>query len=329
MTFVSSVRCKNKDSAPRLEAGVIKHAWPNEIIPDRLKGEGVCRDNTLLCPAPLSRLRVEKIEGGLMVAGVVVAANCQIILPIFGFLFLLVGCVLTAASYRGPGEDEEPDHYAERIAFTGNSRVLGPACIVVGFLMLIASCMLCVLSYRARRRDQTVGFHCPLHGDFYPLSPVTSSKTLVIERNGKCSFCWPRKRGPGAIAVGPPQCPHSQVSSTRSSVASSPHSQCPTPLPFLVNTGPLISGVNVTSTAQHSPVEQSFGSIRSLTVGREVASFPMSRTPSPPPSFDRSQNMVHVPDQQKLVDCQFETVPVHREGPRKSVSIVLPSDEKG
>lgn len=49
----------------------------------------------LKCPAPISRLRVEKIEGGLMVAGVVVAANCQIILPIFGFLFLLVGCVLT------------------------------------------------------------------------------------------------------------------------------------------------------------------------------------------------------------------------------------------
>lgn len=49
----------------------------------------------LRCPPPISRLRVEKIEGGLMVAGVVVAANCQIILPIFGFLFLLVGCVLT------------------------------------------------------------------------------------------------------------------------------------------------------------------------------------------------------------------------------------------
>lgn len=47
------------------------------------------------CPAPTTKLRVEKIEGGLMVAGVVIAANCQIILPIFGFLFLLVGCVLT------------------------------------------------------------------------------------------------------------------------------------------------------------------------------------------------------------------------------------------
>lgn len=47
------------------------------------------------CPCALSHLRVEKIEGGLMVAGVVVAANCQIILPIFGFLFLLIGTVLT------------------------------------------------------------------------------------------------------------------------------------------------------------------------------------------------------------------------------------------
>ncbi|XP_019764712.1 uncharacterized protein LOC109540701 isoform X1 [Dendroctonus ponderosae] len=327
MTVMSTSRGKDKENAPQLEAGTIKHAWPNEIS-DRLKGEGACRGNSLLCPAPLSRLRVEKIEGGLMVAGVVVAANCQIILPIFGFLFLLVGCVLTAASYRGPGVDEEPDHYAERIAFTGNSRILGPACMVIGLLMLIASCVLCVLSCRARRREQTVGFHCPLHGDFYPLSPVTSSKTLeIIERNGKCNFCWPRKRGPGAIAVGPPQCPHSQVSSTRSSIASSPHSQCPTPLPFLVNTGPSIGGITATSTAQQSPAEQTFGSIRSLNVGREVASFPLSRTPTPPLTFERSQNMVNVPDQERLVDSQFETVPVHREGPRKSVSIVLPTDE--
>lgn len=49
----------------------------------------------LKCPTPISRLRVEKIEGGLMVAGVVIAANCQIALPAFGFLFMLVGAVLT------------------------------------------------------------------------------------------------------------------------------------------------------------------------------------------------------------------------------------------
>ncbi|XP_019866747.1 uncharacterized protein LOC109595764 isoform X2 [Aethina tumida] len=332
MTFMSKCQSqKNKNVLTALEhqSGPVKQAWPNEV-----SGAGTnvvaagAEGGKLRCPAPISRLRVEKIEGGLMVAGVVVAANCQIILPIFGFLFLLVGCVLTAASYRGPGEDEGPDHYAARIAFTGNSRILGPACIVVGVLMLVAGSVLCILIRRARRREQTIGFHCPLHGDFYPLSPVSSSRTLVgLERGGKCSFCWPRKRGPGAIAVGPPQCPHSQVSSTRSSLASSPHSQCPTPLPFLVNSGS-VGGI-VAPIGQQSP-DQTFGSIRSLANSREVASFPLSRTPTPPPnSFERSPNLVQVPDEEKLVDSQFETVPVYRPGPRKSVSIVLPSEEKG
>lgn len=195
--------------------------------------------------------------------------------------------------------------------------------------MLIAGFVLCVLTRRARRREQTIGFHCPLHGDFYPLSPITSSRTIagVEKGNDGCSLlCWPRKRGPGAIAVGPPQCPHSQVSSTRSSLASSPHSQCPTPLPFLVTSGSV--GGLVPVAAQLSP-EQPFGSIRSLAVSREVASFPLSRTPTPPPSaFERlgSPNLVHVPDEQKLVDSSFEK---HRSGPRKSVSIVLPSEDKG
>lgn len=86
--------------------------------------------------------------------------------------------MILAASYRGPGEDEEPDHYAERIAFTSNSRILGPACIVVGFIMIVAGIVLCLLTRRARQREQTIGFHCPLHGDFYPLSPITSSRTI-------------------------------------------------------------------------------------------------------------------------------------------------------
>ncbi|XP_056637372.1 uncharacterized protein LOC130902570 isoform X2 [Diorhabda carinulata] len=301
-------------------------SMPNEISGSAGSAIG---SSKLRCPAPISRLRVEKIEGGLMVAGVVVAANCQIILPIFGFLFLLVGCVLTAASYRGPGEDEDADRYEARITFTGNSRILGPACIVVGFFMLVAGFVLCVLTKRARRREQTIGFHCPLHGDFYPLSPLSSSRTIgSAEKGGNCILCWPRRRGPGAIAVGPPQCPHSQMSSTRSSIASSPHSQCPTPLPFLVNSGSV--GVLVAPIAQMSP-DQPFGSNRSLTGGREVASFPLSRTPTPPPSanFDSSPNLVHVPDEQNLVESHFEQVPIHRNDPRKSVSIVLPTEEKG
>lgn len=85
-------------------------------------------------------------------------------------------------SYRGPGQDEEPENYAARLAFTGNSRILGPACIAVGFLMLSAGIILCLLAKKARRRETRVGFHCPIHGDFYPLSPVTASKAIGMLR---------------------------------------------------------------------------------------------------------------------------------------------------
>lgn len=91
---------------------------------------------------------------------------------------------VSAASYRGPGQDEDKDSYAARIAFTGNSRILGPICIVVGALMLALGVLLCMLTRRARRRERRVGFHCPLHGDFYPLSPVQGAKML-----GESTFC--------------------------------------------------------------------------------------------------------------------------------------------
>ncbi|KOC70430.1 hypothetical protein WH47_00575 [Habropoda laboriosa] len=281
----------------------------------------------LKCPTPISRLRVEKIEGGLMVAGVVIAANCQIALPAFGFLFMLVGAVLTAASYRGPGEDEDKDSYAARIAFTGNSRILGPICIVVGALMLALGVLLCMLTRRARRRERRVGFHCPLHGDFYPLSPVQGVKMLGM--SGKDVSGWSKipclkgrstNKGGNASAgahIGPPQCPHSVLSSTRSSVSSSPLSPCPTPMPFLVTSGSVSSGMVQSVGANLSP-DQTFGSIRSLSVTREVASFPLSRTPTPPPqhrapTFTNPEDLVNVGS------------PLREASPRPEVRVVAPS----
>lgn len=310
----------------------------------------------LKCPAPISRLRVEKIEGGLMVAGVVIAANCQIALPAFGFLFMLVGAVLTAASYRGPGEDEDKDSYAARIAFTGNSRVLGPICIVVGALMLALGVLLCFLTRRARRRERRVGFHCPLHGDFYPLSPVQGVKMLGV--SDKDEGGWPRipclrskanVEGVGTH-MGPPQCPHSVINSNRSSVSSSPLSPCPTPMPFLVTSSSVNSGLVPSVGANLSP-DQTFGSIRSLSVTREVASFPLSRTPTPPPQH-RSLALAGCDENVGIGSPMREAsprpevrvlAPSHRppsgpaatnnsvaQGPtRKSVSILLPDNVAG
>ncbi|XP_013165057.1 PREDICTED: uncharacterized protein LOC106115942 isoform X1 [Papilio xuthus] len=244
------------------------------------------------CPPALSRLRVERVEGGLAVAGVVVAANCQIILPIFGFLFMLVGCVLTAASYRGCGENEEPDHYAARIAFTGNSRVLGPVCIVAGALMTIAGIVLCMLMRAAQRRQRRLAFHCPIHGDFYPLSPQNSRKYSRSPRG-----LWLRVRTWLGLAAecGPARCP-------RSAEPASParaDAPCPPPLPFLVPSDSVVGMASVLG-APLSP-EQTFGSIKSLAISREVASFPLSRSPTPPPLScppfkDETKNFESIPN---------------------------------
>ncbi|XP_058791321.1 uncharacterized protein LOC131664334 isoform X2 [Phymastichus coffea] len=296
----------------------------------------------LTCPAMLSRLRVEKIEGGLMVAGVVVAANCQLALPAFGFLFVLVGAVLTAASYRGPGEDEDKDSYAARIAFTGNSRVLGPICICVGALMLALGALLCALTRRARRRERRVGFHCPLHGDFYPLSPAHGAKMMGKHANGWTKIpCLrgargsPQRTAGGKLAnprLGPPQCPHSALSSTRSSLSSSPLSPCPTPMPFLVTSGSM-SGMQIGAGGNLSP-DQTFGSIRSLSVSREVASFPLSRTPTPPTQHrplsgslpKLSEEAISSSDPSSPTKPEANAVPAPQ---RKSVSIVLPDEPLG
>lgn len=233
------------------------------------------------CPPAVSRLRVEKIEGGLLVAGFVVAANCQVVLPIFGFLFMLVGCVLTAASYRGCGANEQPDHYAARIAFTGNSRVLGPVCIVAGAIMTLAGVALCMLMRAAQRRQRRLAFHCPIHGDFYPLSPEATRKTSVQQTEPKRSLNrlrrWLGLDGRSHAPREPPRCPRS----TEKGSPAAPDAPCPPPLPFLVPSDSIVGMASVLG-APLSP-EQTFGSIRSLAISREVASFPMSRTPSPPP----------------------------------------------
>ncbi|KAJ8683251.1 hypothetical protein QAD02_019043 [Eretmocerus hayati] len=350
------------------------NASPEDGIPN-CNNPSKSGSTKLKCPYSLSRLRVEKIEGGLMVAGVVIAANCQIALPVFGFLFVLVGAVLTAASYRGPSANEDPNSYAARIAFTGNSRVIGPVCLAVGCTMLALGALLCALSRRARRRERRVGFHCPLHGDFYPVGvpcKLNSAKLFGKKVNGWTKMsCWGRARSRADslqaslnalqgsnrrqcnkllhTRLGAPQCPHSLLSSTRSSLsgpvaaatgANSPISPCPTPMPFLV-TSTSVSGL-MGAGAQLSP-DQNFGSIRSLSVSREIASFPMSRSPTPPShhrplSSSASHNSDDQPMEMLLPESpmsmsrresdigQLSAAVQQQSASRKSVSIVLPTD---
>ncbi|XP_013138746.1 PREDICTED: uncharacterized protein LOC106103513 [Papilio polytes] len=80
-----------------------------------------------------------------------------------------------------------------------------------------------------------------------------------------------------AAECGPARCP-------RSAEPASParaDAPCPPPLPFLVPSDSVVGMASVLG-APLSP-EQTFGSIKSLAISREVASFPLSRSPTPPP----------------------------------------------
>ncbi|RZF47934.1 hypothetical protein LSTR_LSTR008738 [Laodelphax striatellus] len=313
----------------------------NNLINQNLRGR---------CPPAHPHIKVEKIDGGLVVAGVMILNSCQVVLPAFGCLFLIVGSVLTVTSYRGPEIGEKAQHYATRMEFSKNSRILGPICLGVALLMIVSGTILCLLSKRARLKQERVGFHCPLHGDFFPTEHVEDG----FFRRSKTIKWWCGEQSndndDDFEERLPPQCPHSMLSSQRSSISS--NIACPAPLPFVVTSG---SASGTTHVPTHIPSDLIFGSIRSLSVSHDVASFPASRSPSPISStrivspspvnlmedVDRVDvySVLHSPmiesitPEIKLVAPAPEASTSHGPTPgpsaprRKSVTIILPTDK--
>lgn len=78
-------------------------------------------------------------------------------------------------AFKGPG-NEAPIEYENREETTRNIRILGPVCILVGLGMLAFALWLKYLSSRAQDQQTRIGFYCPVHGDFYPLSPGIDSR---------------------------------------------------------------------------------------------------------------------------------------------------------
>lgn len=57
------------------------------------------------------RVKVERDDGGLRIGKLTLAANCHLVIVIFGFFFLIAGTVLTALAYKEPQPDPElPSH---------------------------------------------------------------------------------------------------------------------------------------------------------------------------------------------------------------------------
>ncbi|XP_046684137.1 uncharacterized protein LOC124369955 [Homalodisca vitripennis] len=210
------------------------------------------------CPAPVPRVRVERVEGGLLVAGVQIASTCQVALPVSAIIFLVIGSIITVIAYQGQTPEEDHEAYVLRVSNSTNSRVLGPVCLAIALLMMLAGILVCLLVKYAHSKEQKVCFHCPIHGDFFPIIPVPVS---AVTRHR--SRLFRRQSSPGAPPE-PPQCPYSNLLSARNSVSSG--GSCPVPKPFVIN--------NSLKCVEY---------FWPLTVTHDIASFPASRTPSPTP----------------------------------------------
>ncbi|BES95902.1 Hypothetical protein NTJ_08711 [Nesidiocoris tenuis] len=213
------------------------------------------------CPKATPRA---KQEPAVTLAGVAVASSCQIILPVFGALFCIVGTVLTIASYRGQEADELPEQYADRWSLTSNLRILGPFCLIVGAAMAGGGAGLIYLARRNKHNNLT--FHCPLHGDFYPIS-ASHSHLINMGKRSSLGMC---ARSESLDILPTPQCPHSN----RSSLSTGPTQQH-TPLP------PIITSTGYLTASNLMQIGDSGGSTQSLALSYDVASFPHSRSTSP------------------------------------------------
>uniref|UniRef100_A0A0K8SK78 Transmembrane protein n=2 Tax=Lygus hesperus TaxID=30085 RepID=A0A0K8SK78_LYGHE len=246
-----------------------------DLAPDMLARTVVTIDELLRgveegerCPKATARA---KQEAAVTLAGVAVASSCQIILPVFGALFCIVGMVLTIASYRGQEANELPEQYADRVSRTSNLRILGPVCLAIGVGMAVAGA---TLIYIARRNKQNnITFHCPIHGDFYPISASHSHLLNMRKRSSLGIF------GPADTEVLPtPQCPHSN----RSSVSTGPPAQL-SPLPPVITSSGYLTASNLLQFGD------SGGSTLSLAMSYDVASFPHSRSASPYPDHPENE----------------------------------------
>ncbi|VVC26393.1 Hypothetical protein CINCED_3A016805 [Cinara cedri] len=248
-----------------------------------------------ICP-PATRHRphapsaVEKVDGGVTVWGITVGSNCLIALPVFGTLFLAVGVVLTVISYGWVNGGEDDVKRNKLYSTTNNGRLLGPICLAVSAMMFIATAVLRTLSTNARFRQTRVGFHCPVHGDFFPISPgpdprkFSFSDSNIAANTPWICNCLNRFKADSqetlAVEELPPQCPLNGIHG--SSLSPSPSiSTCPTPKPFLVFTDSAHGACKELCSGNTLFPDEPFGSIRSLSVPNDtlaVACFPVERT---------------------------------------------------
>ncbi|XP_065217664.1 uncharacterized protein LOC135843633 isoform X2 [Planococcus citri] len=284
-----------------------------------------CTGISQQCPPPT--IKVEKVNGGLRLFGVVIGNNCQVSLPAFGVLFSFIGIILSIVAFKEPDIDENPLEISNREETVRNIRILGPVCFVVGVLMIILGVTLKYLSRKAQDKETKIGFYCPVHGDFYPLSPninprkYSFSEIARTENNKWWSSLGCLKKNHQScepiVSADIPPCPHSISPSNRSSFdGQHVHISNLNPNTIIITaaTTPAVSSIRDRDAARSGSMasdldaettlqNQSYTSTRSLSVPNDVASFPSFRSRSNPPTSPPSPIYTPVASTAKRLSC--------------------------
>ncbi|XKL60234.1 hypothetical protein PGB90_001250 [Kerria lacca] len=248
-------------------------------VPDEDAYSGVDQQ----CPPP--SIKVDKENDNLKLFGVIVGNNCLVYLPAFGVLFLFIGIILTIVAFKEYENERDQIEYENHEETTKNLRILGPVCILVGFAMLIFALFLKYLSRKAKSKQTRIGFYCPIHGDFYPLSPGFNPRKYSFPEVTDEKKCWPLKcikknESLDTVAADIPTCPHSISPSNRSSFDAQ-HIQIGSsnPIPIIIT-----EAAESNDFSMFSDCNLFYASIRSLSVPNDVACFPTYRSRSNPPT---------------------------------------------
>lgn len=106
----------------------------------------------------IERLRIESSDdgrgAGITIGGTFISANCSIILVVMASIFMVVGTILTAISYRPRDYGEEMERFMERQEWSSQLKIIGPIFILIGALMAVLGLTFCILGWQVNKAEQ-------------------------------------------------------------------------------------------------------------------------------------------------------------------------------
>ena len=106
----------------------------------------------------IERLRIESSDdgrgAGITIGGTFISANCSIILVVMASIFMVVGTILTAISYRPRDYGEEMERFMERQEWSSQLKIIGPIFVLIGALMAILGLTFCILGWQVNKAEQ-------------------------------------------------------------------------------------------------------------------------------------------------------------------------------